>query len=85
MPWADRVKGAIGRITKRGTWSEPQRKWLERIGNAVALVGVADRAVLNEGQFLATMGGFDRLNRVFEGRLDAILGDINEEIWRKSA
>jgi len=31
------------------------------------------------------MGGFDRLNRVFGGRLDAILGDINEELWRKSA
>lgn len=85
VPWPDRVKAAMGRITKRGTWSEPQRKWLERIGNAVAHVGVADRAVLDEGQFRATMGGFDRLNRVFDGRLDAILGDINEELWRKSA
>jgi type I restriction enzyme, R subunit len=79
------VKAAIGRITKRGTWSEPQRKWLERIGTAVAHVGVADRAVLDEGQFRAAMGGFDRLNRVFDGRLEAILGDINEELWRKSA
>jgi len=85
VPWPDRVKAAMGRITKRGTWSEPQRKWLERIANAVAHVGVADRAVLDEGQFRATMGGFDRLNRVFDGRLDAILGDINEELWRKSA
>ena len=73
------------RLTKRGTWSEPQRKWLERIGKAVVQVGVADRAVLDEGQFRAAMGGFDRLNRIFEGRLDAILGDINEELWRKSA
>jgi type I restriction enzyme, R subunit len=85
VPWPDRVKQAMGRITKRGTWSEPQRKWLERIGNAVAHVGVADRAVLDEGQFRAAMGGFDRLNRVFDGRLDAVLGDINEELWRKSA
>jgi type I restriction enzyme R subunit len=85
VPWPDRVKTAIARITSRGSWSEPQRKWLERIGNAVAYVGVADRAVLDEGQFRAAMGGFDRLNRVFDGRLDAILGDINEELWRKSA
>jgi type I restriction enzyme, R subunit len=48
-------------------------------------VGVADRAVLDEGQFRAEMGGFTRLNRIFDGRLDAILGDINEELWRESA
>ena len=75
----------MNRIMKRGTWSEPQRKWLERIGKAVEQVGVADRVVLDEGQFAAAMGGFNRLNRIFDGRLDAILGDINEELWRKSA
>jgi type I restriction enzyme, R subunit len=30
-------------------------------------------------------GGFNRLNRIFEGQLEAILGDINEELWRKTA
>src|SRR5262249_39340478 len=30
VPWPDRVSAAIGNITKRGTWSVPQRKWLER-------------------------------------------------------
>jgi type I restriction enzyme R subunit len=85
VPWADRVKAAIERITKRGKWTDPQRKWLERIGDAVTHVGVADRAVLDEGQFRAAMGGFDRLNRVFGGRLNGILGDINEELWSKSA
>jgi type I restriction enzyme, R subunit len=85
VPWADRVKQAMDRITKRGTWTEPQRKWLERIGKAVAQVGVADRAVLDEGQFRVEMGGFTRLNRIFDGRLDAILGDINQELWSESA
>jgi type I restriction enzyme R subunit len=84
VPWPDRVKAAMSRITKRGTWSEPQRKWLERIGTAVAHVGVADRTVLDEEQF-GQKGGFDKLNRAFHGRLDAILGDINEELWSKSA
>ena len=31
------------------------------------------------------LGGFTRLNRIFDGRLDAILGDINDELWSKSA
>src|SRR5262249_14286447 len=58
VSWADRVKGAMDRIAKRGRWSDPQRKWLERIGKAVAQVGIADRAVLEEGQFRSEMGGF---------------------------
>jgi type I restriction enzyme R subunit len=85
LPWADRVKTAIDRILSRGTWSAPQRKWLERIGKAVAQVGVADRAVLDEEQFREETGGFARLNRIFDGRLDTILGDINDELWSKSA
>jgi type I restriction enzyme, R subunit len=85
LPWGDRVKMAIDRIMSRGSWSEPQRKWLERIGKAVAQVGVADRAVLDEEQFREETGGFTRLNRIFDGRLEAILGDINDELWSKSA
>ncbi|MGY4617256.1 type I restriction enzyme R subunit [Bradyrhizobium sp. USDA 4472] len=85
VPWAERVRAAMGRIAKQGVWSEPQRKWLERIGKAVAQVGIVDRAVLDEGQFLQVTGGYDKLNRIFDGRLDAILGDINDELWSKSA
>jgi type I restriction enzyme R subunit len=85
LPWADRVKMSIDRIMSRGTWSAPQRKWLERIGKAVAQVGVADRAMLDEEQFREETGGFARLNRIFDGRLDIILGDINDELWSKSA
>src|SRR5258708_1713484 len=40
LPWADRVRMAIDRIMTRKNWSAPQRKWLERIGKAVAQVGV---------------------------------------------
>jgi type I restriction enzyme, R subunit len=85
VSWPNRVKAAMDRIVKRGNWNEPQRKWLERIGKAVSQVGVADPTVLDEGQFRAEMGGFARLNRIFDGRLDSILGDINDELWRKSA
>jgi type I restriction enzyme, R subunit len=30
-------------------------------------------------------GGFHRLDKVFDGRLEALLGDINDELWRQSA
>jgi hypothetical protein len=33
--------------------------------------------------FRATGGGFARLNKVFDGKLESIVQEINEEIWRK--
>lgn len=45
--------------------------------------GTADPALLDEGQFKAD-GGFRRLNRIFDGRLIDVLGDLNEEVWRRT-
>jgi len=30
-------------------------------------------------------GGFVRLNKVFGGQLEAVLSDLNEEVWKKVA
>jgi type I restriction enzyme R subunit len=45
---------------------------------------VVDRAALDRGQFGA-MGGFNRINKVFDGRLEEVLGDFHEEVWRDVA
>ena len=58
---------------------------LRRIGQQVAEIGVADREALDTGQFRESVGGFTRLNRIFGGGLDTLLGDINEEAWKESA
>jgi type I restriction enzyme, R subunit len=51
VPWAQRVQAAVARIQARGNWTEPQRKWLARIGKAVEDLGVANRSILDEGAF----------------------------------
>jgi type I restriction enzyme R subunit len=84
-PWADRVQRAISRILRRPGWTPDQQRWLRRIGQQVAEIGVADREALDTGQFREAVGGFTRLNRIFGGGLEAILGDINEEAWKQSA
>jgi type I restriction enzyme R subunit len=65
-------------------WTRPQKQWLERIGKQLREEVVVDREALGRGQF-AAQGGFARLDRIFEGRLDALLGDINERIWKAGA
>ena len=84
-PWAARVEEATGRLLARPGWTEVQRQWLGRIGRAVARmeVGAADPALLDEGAF-ATQGGAKRADKVFDGGLAGVLGDLNEEIWRRT-
>ena len=84
MPYEDRVKGAIRRILKKRPWTDLQRKWLNRIGEQIIKEVVVDLEALDHGNFQRD-GGFKRLNRDFEGQLEQILGDINEEMWLRQA
>ena len=62
-------------------WTTPQRKWLERIAKQLQVETIVDRDSLDQGEFRA-QGGFTRLNKVFDGELEAILKEINEALWR---
>jgi type I restriction enzyme R subunit len=78
------VNAAMQRILARKPWTEVQRKWLKRIGEQLLREVVVDRASIDEEPFRAD-GGFQRLNKVFGGQLEAVLSDINEELWKKVA
>lgn len=82
-PWDVRVDRAMSRVLRQQNWTQPQRQWLERIGRRVAELGVADPAALDEDQFKVA-GGFGRINRIFDGRLEAILADINDAAWQEA-
>lgn len=84
IPYNERVRDAMRRIMAKRVWTDPQRKWLQRIGEQLAREVIVDRDALDQEPFQAD-GGFNRLNRIFNGQLEVILGDINEELWRKTA
>lgn len=79
-----RVRQAMQKIVTRQQWTEVQRKWLKRIEEQLLREVVVDRASIDDEPFRAD-GGFQRLNKVFGGNLEAVLGDINEELWQKTA
>ncbi len=81
LPYPERVDRAVGRIKKAYSLTEPQRKWLDRIAEQVKVETVVDRASLDRGQFQA-QGGFARLNKIFDGKLEALLGELADEVWR---
>ena len=72
------------RILGSKPWTDVQRKWLKRIEEQLTREMVVDRAAIDEEPFVKD-GGFQRLNKVFGGRLEAVLTDINDELWKKAA
>ena len=80
VPHSQRVQAAMQKILSSRPWTEPQRKWLERIGKQLKQETIVDREALDAGQF-KEMGGFIRLNKVFKGELETILRDIADAMW----
>ncbi|HEY9899313.1 MAG TPA: type I restriction-modification system endonuclease [Pantanalinema sp.] len=81
VPYAERVERAVKKIVASRYWTEPQRKWLERIGSQLKQETIVDREALDRGQFKAS-GGFARIDKMFEGQLEMILGDLQEQVWK---
>lgn len=80
-PYGDRVKTAMREILASRSWTEPQKRWLARIGEQVAKEVVVDREAIDREPFAAD-GGFNRLNKVFGGELESVLSGINEQVWQ---
>lgn len=82
IPYNDRVDLALKKILASQNWTPPQRKWLERIGKQLKVEVIVDREALDQGQFKTQGGGFDRLNKLFNGQLEAILTNIRDRLWQ---
>ncbi len=80
VPYAERVERAKNKILAARSWTPPQRKWLETIAKQMMKETVVDRAALDQGRF-KDKGGFQRLNKIFEGKMEAILADLLEAAW----
>jgi len=81
VTYSERVDRAINKILASQPWTVPQRKWLERIGRQLKVETIVDQDALNKGEFKTQGGGFERLNKVFNGRLAGILGEISDRLW----
>jgi type I restriction enzyme R subunit len=84
IPYGDRVRRAIETILRQRTWTEPQKRWLKRIGEQIEKEIVVDREALDEEPFRAD-GGFRVLDKRFDGRMETLLAEIQEEVWRTAS
>ncbi len=83
----DRIRNAMSRIYAMREWTAIQRQWLERIEKQLIAQTVLDREDFDRGAF-ASSGGFNRLNKIFQGNFQQVLEAINENLYpedRKTA
>lgn len=83
VPYSERVDRALRKVLESNAWTPPQRMWLERIGKQLKEETVVDKDAFNKGQFEAS-GGFNRINKVFEGRLEQVLADLGDALWQQA-
>lgn len=84
VPYGDRIRTAMQKILASRQWTEPQKRWLKRIGEQIEKEVVVDRASIDRDPFI-NQGGFKYLNKIFNGTLESVLGEINEELWKGAA
>ncbi len=68
-------------------WTEPQHQCLRCTTAQTKANGIVDREALDapDQLFKRKGGGFERLNNIFNGELETVLGQFNEAIWAKAA
>jgi type I restriction enzyme R subunit len=76
----DRIRKAMTRIYAMREWTAIQRQWLERIEKQLIAETVLDREDFDKGAF-AAHGGFNRLNKIFQGNFQQVLDAINENLY----
>jgi type I restriction enzyme R subunit len=84
LPYDQRVEQALGRLLRSREWTKPQQDWLRRIADQTKTNMIVDLEVLDDPDqvFRREGGGFQRLNKMFNGELGQILADLNDAVWQ---
>lgn len=87
VPFDQRVDRALQKILAAQSWTTPQRQWLNKIAAQTKANLIVDRDALDDPNqlFRREGGGFQRLNKIFDGQLETVLAEFNESLWEPAA
>ncbi|GAA0723117.1 type I restriction-modification system endonuclease [Dokdonella soli] len=82
-PFGERVDNALHTLLAARAWTGPQRDWLKKIAAQTKANVVVDRAAIDDPDqlFRSQGGGFQRLDKLFNGQLQDVLDDFNDALW----
>jgi len=76
----DRIKHAVDKLRKSHNFSKTELDWLVLIEKTLLAETVIDRETFDTGAF-KTRGGFLRINKVFSGKLETYLHELNNYLY----
>jgi type I restriction enzyme R subunit len=87
IPYSERVDHALKKLLGTRAWTTPQRDWLKRIAAQTKANILVDREALDDPDLLFKTqgGGFNRLDKLFDGQLVQTLEAFNEALWQPTA
>ena len=83
ISYDERVNQALQRILASKSWTTPQRQWLHKIAAQTRANVIVDREMLDDDDLLFKRegGGFQRLNKLFDGELTQVLDSFHDALW----
>ena len=87
IPYEQRVDQALQTILASHSWTTPQRQWLQKIAAQTKANLVVDRDAFDDPDliFKREGGGFNRLDKIFNGELQHVLEAFNDSLWQPAA
>ena len=76
----DRIKNAVAKVNKAHSFSKMELDWLDRIEKQLLLESVVDAETFDSGAF-KSKGGFPVIDKIFLGKLNTVLDEINENLY----
>ena len=76
----ERVDRAIAKLTAGKSFSEAEERWLGRIREHLVANLSIDKDDFDDVPVLAREGGWSQANKVFSGKLETFLHELNEAI-----
>lgn len=80
ISYEERVIKAKKRILESRNWTSVQKQWLRRICAQLEKEVIVDKEALDSGEFKVN-GGFKRFDKLFEGKMNEVLIELNNALW----
>lgn len=86
IPFDQRVETALKAMLASKNWTGPQREWLKKLAAQTKANRLVDRAFIDDPDmiFKRDGGGFTRLNKIFDDKLDQVLRHFNDSLWSQA-
>lgn len=81
----ERVRRAVAKMKKEYYLTKQQINWIDKIEKVMLKEVVIDIKTFDTGAFKSQGGGFDRINKIFDGKLQEIIIKIKDYMFEKTS